>query len=131
MGGNGGGGGTVWLNCNPALNTLLQVRRKTKYIAQDGENGADKGMKGKNAPQLVIDVPPGTIVRSQDGLYAGELTKTGDKLLIARGGKGGRGNMSFKGDKNLDKSEGFKLAEVSLGIIFGFFSRVQNVVTIR
>jgi len=95
-GGNGGTGGSVYLECDSKLNTLSLLRRRVHHKAQDGTNGLGKSKHGHKGVDTIIPVPPGTIVRDQDGLLAGELNQPGQRLLVARGGRGGRGNEYFK-----------------------------------
>ncbi|GMH90680.1 hypothetical protein TrVE_jg5969 [Triparma verrucosa] len=107
-GGSGSNGGSVWLQCDERLNTLSGVRQRIHVKGSKGENGKGKSRDGKKGRDVVIKVPPGTIVREggktarEAGEYkvAGELKKHGDKMLVARGGRGGRGNKAFKSPKN-------------------------------
>ncbi len=95
-GGNGGNGGSVVLRVSPHLATLLDFRYRRIFKAKRGQHGMGKKMHGKNAPDLVIAVPPGTIVRDADtGEILGDLTKDGESLVAAVGGRGGRGNAAF------------------------------------
>jgi len=95
-GGDGGRGGDVILEVNPTLNTLLAFSRKREFTAQDGGRGQGRKMHGKSAPALVIQVPPGTVVRdAATGALLGDLTEPGQQLQVARGGRGGRGNARF------------------------------------
>ena len=96
FGGNGGNGGDVVFEVDEGLNTLIDLRYSKKYRAKNGEHGQGKGMHGKNAPDLIIKVPPGTVVTdTETNFILGDLTKKGDKLIVAAGGRGGRGNMAF------------------------------------
>lgn len=96
FGGNGGNGGDVVFEVDEGLNTLIDLRYSKKYRAKNGEHGQGKGMHGKNAPDLIIKVPPGTVVTdTETGFVLGDLTKKGDSLIVAAGGRGGRGNMAF------------------------------------
>ena len=96
FGGNGGHGGNVVFEVDEGLNTLIDLRYSKKYRAKNGEHGQGKGMHGKNAPDLIIKVPPGTVVTdTETGFILGDLTKKGDSLIVAQGGRGGRGNMAF------------------------------------
>lgn len=93
-GGDGGDGGDVSIVVDPAVHTLFDYFRLKKFSAQDGENGRKKKATGKSGEDLNLKVPPGTQVFDGDRLLA-DLTKPGEKLLIVRGGKGGRGNVHF------------------------------------
>ena len=96
FGGNGGHGGNVVFTVDEGLNTLIDLRYKKKYRAKNGEHGQGKGMHGKNAPDLIIKVPPGTVVSDMEtGFILGDLTNKDDTLIVANGGRGGRGNMAF------------------------------------
>ncbi len=94
-GGNGGKGGDVVFQVKDGLSTLIDFRYKKKYTAKNGEPGGSKRSSGKSAPDTVIFVPRGTIVRdSSTGRILADLS--GDEpVVIARGGKGGKGNMNF------------------------------------
>ncbi len=96
-GGDGGKGGSVIAIVDEGLRTLMDFRYKRKYIADDGQNGAKKRCSGRDAEDLFIKVPPGTIIRDkQSGGIIADLTEKGEQFVIARGGKGGRGNWHFK-----------------------------------
>ncbi|MGH2523705.1 MAG: GTPase ObgE [Anaerolineales bacterium] len=95
-GGDGGRGGDVILQVNPNLNTLLSFNRKREFTAENGKRGGGSNMHGKSAPPLVIEVPPGTVVRdARSGDLLGDLTAPGQQLVVAKGGRGGRGNARF------------------------------------
>lgn len=96
-GGDGGRGGDVIFQANENLRTLMDFRYKTKYFAQDGENGRKKKQFGKNASSLVLNVPPGTLIIDEEtGLVMADLVNHGDSFVAAKGGKGGKGNVHFK-----------------------------------
>lgn len=95
-GGDGGKGGDVILEVNPSLNTLFHFRQKKSYKAEDGAPGGKQNMTGKSGEDLIIKVPPGTLVYNADtGELLGDLTQRGQQLVVARGGRGGRGNTHF------------------------------------
>ena len=95
-GGDGGRGGDVILEVLPTLNTLFAFRNKSKYRAQDGANGAKQNMTGRSADDLVVPVAPGTLVYdARSDQLLGDLVDTGQRLVVARGGRGGRGNSRF------------------------------------
>ncbi len=95
-GGDGGRGGHVWLRTNPQLTTLLDFKYKNKYIAVRGVHGQGARKTGRDGADIVIDVPCGTIVRNTETQeIIADLTGEDQELLIAKGGKGGRGNQHF------------------------------------
>ena len=100
-GGDGGDGGSVWLVADENLNTLVDFRHQRMFKAQRGENGMGRQMYGKAGDDLVVTVPVGTVVTNvETDEVIGDLTRHGEKLLVARGGKGGLGNMHFKSSVN-------------------------------
>ena len=100
-GGDGGNGGSVWLQADENLNTLVDFRHERSFKAQRGENGMGRQMYGKGGEDKVVTVPVGTVVTNVDtDEVIGDLTRHGDRLLVARGGKGGLGNMHFKSSVN-------------------------------
>ena len=100
-GGDGGDGGDVWLQADENLNTLVDFRHQKHFRAQRGENGMGSQRYGKGGADAVIVVPVGTVVHNVDTDEAiGDLTAHGQRLLVARGGKGGLGNMHFKSSIN-------------------------------
>ncbi len=95
-GGDGGHGGDVILEVIPTLNTLSEFRHTRQFKAQSGKNGAKQNMSGKSAEDLIIKVAPGTIVYDdENGALLGDLTEAGQRLVVAKGGRGGRGNQHF------------------------------------
>lgn len=100
-GGDGGDGGSVWLVADENLNTLVDFRHQKQFRAQRGENGMGRQMYGKAGADLTITVPVGTVVMNvETDEMIGDLTRHGERLLVARGGKGGLGNMHFKSSTN-------------------------------
>lgn len=96
-GGSGGHGADVFLRVSHHLNTLLPFARHQQFRGEDAGHGASKRMQGKSAAPLYVDVPPGTIVRdASTAELIGDLTRVGQTLLVAQGGRGGRGNEVFK-----------------------------------
>jgi len=95
-GGDGGNGGNIVLKVNRNLNTLSHLSFKKTYKADSGEHGMGKKMHGKNAEDLIIEVPKGTMVFNEDKsvLYA-DLSNEGEEIIIAKGGRGGLGNQHF------------------------------------
>ena len=95
-GGDGGAGGSVYLRANPNHTTLLDFAPRPVYAAGDGARGRGKNQHGKKGADLFLDVPPGTIVRdAQTRFVLRDLTKPGETVLVAKGGRGGRGNKHF------------------------------------
>jgi GTP-binding protein len=94
-GGNGGKGGDVWLLADPQKNTLYDLTFRPQFKAEDGVNGFGKNQTGACGEDLIVRVPPGTLVY-RDGRRLADLKNPGDRFLAARGGMGGRGNASFK-----------------------------------
>lgn len=100
-GGDGGGGGSVWLVADEGLNTLVDFRHQRSFKAQRGQNGMGSQMYGKGGDDTAIRVPIGTVVVNVDtDETIGDLTRDGQKLLVAGGGKGGLGNIHFKTSVN-------------------------------
>jgi GTPase len=95
-GGDGGRGGSVILVVEPGMTTLGDFKRKVHFRGAPGGRGMGRKAHGKSAPDVVIRVPPGTVVRSHpDGEWIGELLEAETRLVVARGGRGGRGNVHF------------------------------------
>ena len=100
-GGDGGRGGSVYLEGDSGLNTLVDFRHQRKYKAQNGQGGSGRNMTGRSGEDIVIRVPLGTIVTDEEtGDHIGDVTADGQQLLVARGGKGGLGNLHFKSSTN-------------------------------
>ncbi|WP_298577857.1 Obg family GTPase CgtA [uncultured Luteimonas sp.] len=100
-GGDGGDGGSVYLVADENLNTLVDFRHQKQFRAQRGENGMGRQMYGKGGEDVLIAVPTGTVVHNVDtDEVIGDLTRHGERLLVAQGGKGGLGNMHFKSSTN-------------------------------
>lgn len=96
-GGDGGRGGNVYLEVDPQLNTLLKFQYERKFAAERGQNGGSARKTGRSGKDLVITVPPGTVARTtiNGETYDVDLVAPGQRLLAARGGKGGLGNVHF------------------------------------
>jgi GTPase len=100
-GGDGGRGGDVIFEVIPTLNTLQSFRYKHKYIADDGAKGGPSNMSGKSATNLVIPVPPGTLIYEEvSGELLGDLVEPHQRLVICKGGRGGLGNQHFATSRN-------------------------------
>lgn len=100
-GGDGGRGGSVYLEGDSGLNTLVDFRHLRKYKAQNGQGGSGRNMTGRSGEDTIIRVPLGTIVSEQEsGEHIGDVTAHGQRLLVAKGGRGGLGNVHFKSSTN-------------------------------
>jgi len=100
-GGNGGDGGSVILRANANMGTLLDFAPRPIYEAGKGVSGRGNNMRGRNGDDLVLEMPPGTIVTDKEtGMLLRDLTVPGDTVIVARGGKGGRGNKFFASSTN-------------------------------
>src|SRR5687768_16551265 len=100
-GGDGGKGGDVIFEVKPTLNTLSSFRQNQKFKADEGAKGGPSQMTGRNGKDLIISVPPGTLLFDADtGVLIGDLTKPGEKLTVLKGGRGGRGNQHFATSRN-------------------------------
>ena len=100
-GGNGGHGADIIFKVDEGLHTLLDLRYQKTIKAQKGENGRGKNQHGKGAEDLIVKVPQGTVVTDLDtGLVIADLSKKDQQEVIAKGGRGGRGNTAFKTQSN-------------------------------
>ena len=100
-GGDGGRGGSVFLEGDSGLNTLVDFRHLRKYKAQNGQGGAGRQMTGRSGEDIIVRVPLGTTVSNADtGDSMGEVTEHKQRLLVASGGRGGLGNVHFKSSTN-------------------------------
>jgi len=117
-GGNGGKGGDIYIETDNKKITLLDLSYKFKLAAGNGEKGQGSDKYGKYGKDLIIKVPVGTIVY-KNGQMIADLKELGQKILVAKGGRGGRGNASFKTQNNsapriAEKGEPGEQAEISL-----------------
>lgn len=95
-GGDGGDGGNVIVQADGSMHTLMDLRHKRHYRAENGQPGAGANKHGRNGANEVIRVPPGTVVRdAATGEVLADLVSPGQSAIVARGGKGGRGNARF------------------------------------
>ncbi|MEJ8776353.1 GTPase ObgE [Pseudogracilibacillus sp. ICA-222130] len=100
-GGDGGNGGDVIFEVDEGINTLIDFRYNRHFKAERGENGMSKSKHGRNTEPLVVPVPPGTVVYDEDtNELIADLTEHGQRAVIAKGGRGGRGNIRFATSKN-------------------------------
>ncbi len=94
-GGNGGKGGDVWLVADPGVVSLLAFRDHPHRRGADGGHGQGKRRHGARGADVLVPVPPGTVVKDRDGSPVADLSEPGARWLAAEGGRGGRGNASF------------------------------------
>jgi len=100
-GGDGGRGGDVIFEVVPTLNTLQSFRFKRKYIAESGANGGSTNKTGKSAPDLIIPVPPERSCMTQiPGEILADLTHAGERVVVCKGGRGGKGNQHYATSRN-------------------------------
>lgn len=96
FGGNGGKGSDIIFKVDSGLNTLVDFKYRKIIKGKSGENGLGKGKHGKNAEDVIIKVPEGTVITDYDtNLVIADMTKNGEECIVAKGGRGGRGNMAF------------------------------------
>ena len=100
-GGDGGNGGDVIIEAHASLNTLLDCQYQQLYRARNGGHGSGNNRQGRSAADLIIKVPSGTIVKDDEtGEIIADLDTPDSKLVVARGGRGGRGNARFATSRN-------------------------------
>lgn len=104
-GGNGGKGGSVFFQGVSDLNALNQFRFKKQVNADNGREGKGQFCDGPDAKDLYIKIPVGTVIHNLDTGEDQEITKVGQEILIAKGGRGGRGNFQFRGSRNTTPKE--------------------------
>ena len=99
-GGNGGRGGHIFFEGNRNLSTLLDFRYKKHTVAPNGEHGGGSHCRGANGSDVMLQVPLGTVIKDKDDNICGEITQHQAQLMIAKGGRGGKGNAHFKSATN-------------------------------
>ncbi|NUN69760.1 MAG: GTPase ObgE [Bacteroidetes bacterium] len=100
-GGNGGVGGDVIIRADKQINTLLDFRYNKKFIAKPGNPGEGSNKEGRSAEPVIVKVPVGTLIRNADtGEVIADITEAGQELVIAKGGRGGKGNWVFRSPTN-------------------------------
>ncbi|MFA7169546.1 MAG: GTPase ObgE [Candidatus Paceibacterota bacterium] len=104
-GASGGKGGNVYMSATSNLTALNKFRFKKEFEAEDGQNGKNRLLDGRNGEDLILEVPIGTIAHNLDTGKDFEIMKSDDKILLARGGKGGRGNWFFRSPTNTTPKE--------------------------
>ena len=95
-GGSGGRGGNIILEVSRQLNSLQDYRFKHHFVAGRGGRGGGSRRHGRDANDLILQVPPGTLVKDEEGKTIADLVAANQRLIVGRGGRGGRGNASFK-----------------------------------
>ena len=100
-GGDGGRGGSVIAECAAGLNTLIDYRYQQHFKAAAGQGGAGRMRSGPSGPDIILKLPVGTQILNEDGdIVLADLTEIGQRITLARGGDGGRGNAAFKSSTN-------------------------------
>ena len=99
-GGDGGRGGHIYLAVNPDMTTLLDLRSRAQYTTKRGDHGGGNQCTGRDAEDLVIEVPQGTTVTTEDGEVLVDLIEPDQRWMAAQGGRGGRGNQHFATSTN-------------------------------
>ncbi len=100
-GGDGGNGGSIILRAREGVDSLAAIAHRKQWKAERGGHGKGSQMHGRNAHDVMIDVPPGTVVIDEHGGYVlKDLKESGDTVIAARGGRGGKGNVHFKSSTN-------------------------------
>ncbi len=100
-GGDGGNGGSVWVEAAAGLNTLIDFRYQQHFFAKNGQPGMGSQRTGRSGEDIVLKVPAGTEVIDEDEeTLIADLTEVGSRVLLARGGNGGWGNLRFKSSTN-------------------------------
>ena len=94
-GGNGGKGGSIVFVANPHMSSLLDFRYKRSYICENGSPGGKYGCTGRDAEDIIIKVPVGTVIKTLDGKILHDLSKPNMRITVFKGGDGGRGNQEF------------------------------------
>lgn len=95
-GGDGGKGGDVILRVNEQFNTLLDLGYDRIFTAENGQKGGTRKKTGRSGKEIIVEVPRGTLVKSEEGEILADLTRPGETFVVARGGRGGLGNTHFR-----------------------------------
>lgn len=105
VGGDGGRGGSVFLSGVSDLGALEQFRHKKEFEAENGGDGRGQFIDGKDGADLIISVPVGTVIHNETTGFDYEIISLAEKILVARGGRGGRGNFKFRSAANTSPKE--------------------------
>jgi len=125
-GGDGGEGGSAYLRVSKDLTTLVPYRYKKNFQAEDGLRGGKNHKTGKHGEPLLLEVPPGTKVTDEEERFIADLTRVGDKVLIAKGGRGGRGNAHVKKSEFRMRNSEFKKEENSKFNMLHWFEKGEE-----
>ena len=123
---DGGDGGDVYLVVTKDLTTLLPYRYKKQFEAEDGTRGGKNHKTGKHGEPLLLEVPPGTKVTGEEERFIADLTRVGDKVLIVKGGRGGRGNAHVKKSEFRMRNSEFKKEENSKFNMLHWFEKGEE-----
>lgn len=104
-GGNGGKGGSIILEADPEISSLDWFRHRRLIKAENGVNGGGNCRQGRNGKDLILKVPCGTLVKGSEGVVLHDFTQPGERWMLCKGGRGGRGNDSFKTPTNRAPNE--------------------------
>src|SRR3989344_430411 len=125
-GGDGGDGGDAYLVVTKDLTTLLPYRYKNQFEAEDGTRGGKNHKTGKHGEPLLLEVPPETKVTDEEERPIADLTRVGDKVLIVKGGRGGRGNAHVKKSEFRMRNSEFKKEENSKFNMLHWFEKGEE-----
>ena len=126
-GGNGGNGGSTILQGVSDLSALNQFRNKKELVAENGRDGRSQFRDGRDGDDLVLNVPVGTVIHNLDTADTQEIIKVGERVIVARGGKGGKGNFVFRSSRNttpMQFQSGLRGEEVHLRLELKFIAEV-------
>lgn len=101
LGGSGGAGGDVAVEANPEVSTLLDYQRRPHRRAESGTHGKGDFQQGRRGADLILGVPPGTVIRDASGTVLADLARPGQRVVLLHGGRGGKGNVALSGPKML------------------------------
>ncbi len=104
-GGNGGQGGSIFIEGKTDIGALRQFRYQREFKAESGKNGTSNCRTGVRGKDIILKVPVGVVIKKEGISDQEEITRVGEKILLAKGGKGGRGNFSFKSSKKTSPKE--------------------------
>jgi GTPase len=126
-GGKGGEGGNIFFECVADLTALNKYKQRKEYFAGPGRNGKADRSTGHNGRDLILTIPIGSVIKNLKSGTEFEITKAGEKILVAKGGQGGRGNYLFRSSKNTSPEE---YEEGGQGEEFEFFIELRLIADI-